>query len=51
MHKFVQAFVETVFSVFQTSIFVGFSAVAFTVFAWVLACSLAYRLGRGDISW
>ena len=47
MHKFVQAFIQAVFAIFQTSAFVGFMAVAFSVFTWVIACSLVYNLGRG----
>lgn len=47
MHTFVQAFIQAFFAIFQTSAFIGFMAVAFTVFTWVITCSLAYNLGKG----
>lgn len=47
MSRFVSAFVMMFSDVFQTAAFVGFMAVSFCVFCWIIFCRLIFLLTGG----
>lgn len=44
MLRFVNAFSSMISQIFTSALFVGYSAVAFVAFSWVIFCRLLYSL-------